>query len=360
MILSNIFQQKFPLLYFDEGFYADFLPKILNAMKNKKKDNIAKEQNEKKYYNSLIRSIAQGEEIYFDDIEIYDSDVEIFNEFLIEEIKNYLPDDLQHLNLEISIINFVDGNLTILPISETPGLYLKKSILPIVYQKIPLLPLEDYNISDDNYLTFCFESGVFRDESTIDEITVRFKALNQGSIDEDGFDLFLLCAEQLLKINIIVVSNKFIGCDNCKKYFFTSSIPERQIQESRPSYFIYRFIDDTDSVSYYKIEFVNIDTKKIVSDYSDFSIKRLIRKYKENFELNEISQVYMEPTDIDRDLPIIRIEIEQKEIKLMLGSTYNLYTLDHKLVGKIDVIDIKNNNGICNIHWIDKYPQKLL
>jgi hypothetical protein len=97
-----------------------------------------------------------------------------------------------------------------------------------------------------------------------------------------------------------------------------------------------------------------------VTDYSDFSIKRLIRKYKENFELNEISQVYMEPTDIDRDLPIIRIEIEQKEIKLILGSTYNLYTLDHKLVGKMDVIDIKSENGICNIHWIDKYPQKLL
>jgi len=360
MLLSTIFQQKFPLLYFDDGFYADFLPIILNAMKNKKNDKIAKERDEKKYYNSLARSIAQGEEIYFDDIEIYDSDIEIFNEFLIEEIKKFLPDDLQHLNVDISILNFIDGNLTILPIIETPGLYLKKSVLPIIYQKIPLLPLEDYGTTYDDYLTYCFESGVFNDEGSIDEISKRFKKLNEGAIDEDGFDLFLLCAEQLLKINIIVVSNKFIGCDNCKKYFFTSRIPERQIQEGRPSYFIYRYIDDTDTVSYYKIEFLNIDTKQIVSDYTDFSIKRLIRKYKENFELNEISQVYMEPTDIDRDLPIIRVEIEQKEIKLILGSTYNLYTLDHKLVGKMDVIDIKSDNGICNIHWIDKYPQKLL
>ena len=30
MLLSNIFQQKFPLLYFDEEFYADFLPILLN------------------------------------------------------------------------------------------------------------------------------------------------------------------------------------------------------------------------------------------------------------------------------------------------------------------------------------------
>jgi hypothetical protein len=51
---------------------------------------------------------------------------------------------------------------------------------------------------------------------------------------------------------------------------------------------------------------------------------------------------------------------EQKTIKLLMGSTYNLYTLDHKLVGKMDIIDIKSQNGICNIHWIDKYPQKLL
>ena len=360
MLLSNIFQQKFPLLYFDEEFYADFLPILLNALKTKKNDKITKERDEKKYYTSIIKSIAQGEPINFDNIEIYDNDVEIFNKFLTEEIKKYLPDDLQHRDLEISIINFLDGNLTILPISETPGLYLKKSVLPMIYEKIPLLPLEDYNTSNLQYITYCFESGVFNDAISIDELFDRFKALNEGSIDEDGLDLFLLCAERLLQINIIVVSNKFIGCDNCKKYFFTSRIPERQIQEGRPSYFIYRYIDDTDTASYYKIEFVNIDKKEIVRDYSDFSIKRLIRKYKENFELNEISQVYMEPTDIDRDLPIIRIEIEQKEIKLILGSTYNLYTLDHKLVGKIDVIDIKNENGICNIHWIDKYPQKLL
>ena len=358
MLLSNIFQQKFPILYFYEGFFNDFLPTILNEMKKRKKDN-AKEKDEKRYYNNLVISIAKGEQVFFNEINIFDSDIDIFEQGIKDEIKKYFPDHLK-IDLDISILNFVEGNITVLTITEVPGLYLNKSVLPFIYNQIPFLPFDKLGITQVHYLKYCFDSAVFKEESTIDEIAARFANINQGNIDEDGFDLFLFCAEQLLNMNIIVVSNKFIGCDNCKKYFFTSSIPERNIIESRPCYFIYRYIKEDNTTVYYKIDFLDMNTKNIVNDYSNFSIKRLIRKYNENYELNEVPKVSIEPTDNDQELPIIQIEIEQKQIKLLLGSTYNLYTLDHKLVGKMDVIDIKTENGICNIHWIDKYPQKLL
>lgn len=358
MLLSNIFQQKFPILYFGEGFLNDFLPPILNEMKKRKKEN-AKEKDEKKYYNSLAVSLAKLEPVFFNEIIIFDSDKDILEQAIKDEIKKYFPDDLK-MDLDISILNFVDGNITVLTITEVPGLYLDKSVLPFIYNQIPFLPFDELGITQNDYLKYCFDSALFKEESTIDEIIERFTNINQGYIDEDGFDLFLFCAEQLLNMNIIVVSNKFIGCDNCKKYFFTSSIPERNIIESRPCYFIYRYIKEDNTAVYYKINFLDMNTKNIVNDYSNFSIKRLIRKYNENYELNEVPKVSIEPTDNDQELPIIEVEIEQKKIKLLLGSTYNLYTLEHKLVGKMDVIDIKTENGICNIHWIDKYPQKLL
>ena len=360
MLLSNIFQQKFPVLYFDEGFFNDFLPSILNEMKKTKNDKVTKEREEKKYYNTIVRNIAQGEQVFFDEINIFENDIDIFEKGIEEEIKKYLPVDLQAMNINISIEDFLEGNLAILTISETPGLYLKKSVLPIIYNKIPILDFDEFKITQNEYIAYCFDSGLFKEESTKEEIANRLTNINKGEIDEDGLDIFLFCAEQLLNINIIVISNKFIGCDNCKKYFFTSRIPQRHIIEGRASYFIYRYIDNTNNIVYYKIDFLDINTKSILDDYSDFSIKRLIRKYNENYELNQIPQVSVEPTDNDRELPVIQIEIEQKPIKLLLGSTYNLYTLEHKLVGKMDVIDIKSGNGICNIHWIDKYPQKLL
>ena len=360
MLLSNIFQEKFPVQYFDEDFFNVFLPSTLNEMKKTKNDKNAKEKEEKKYYNTLIRSIGDGEQVFFDEITIFENDIDTLEKCIRDEIKKYLPDDLKEVNLDISMENFRDGDVTILTISETPGLYLKKSVLPLISLQIPFFPFDEFKISQNDYIKYCFDSGVFKDESIIEEIETRFTNINKGEIDEDGFDMFLYCAELLLNINIIVISNKFIGCDNCKKYFFTSRIPQRQILESRPCYFIYRYIDDTNAIVYYKIDFLDINTKTILDDYSDFSIKRLIRKYNENYELNNIPQVSIEPTDIDRELPIIEIEIEQKPIKLLLGSTYNLYTLEHKLVGKLDIIDIKSENGICNIHWIDKYPEKLL
>ena len=359
MLLSNIFQQKFPILYFDEGFLNDFLPAMLNEMKKTKNDTITKEKEEKKYYNNLVRSISEGKKIFFNEINIFDNDIEILENGIKDEIQKYFPDGMK-TNLDISILNFVEGNITVLTISEAPGLYLNKSVLPFIYNQIPFLPFDELKITQDDYLKYCFDSALFKEESTIDEIASRFTNINEGSIDEDGFDLFLFCAEQLLNINIIVVSNKFIGCDNCKKYFFTSSIPERNIIETRHCYFIYRYIKEDSTIVYYKIDFLDMDSKSILDDYSNFSIKRLIRKYNENYELNEIPKVSIEPTDNDQELPIIQIEIEQKVIKLLLGSTYNLYTLEHKLVGKMDIIDIKTENGICNIHWIDKYPQKLL
>ena len=360
MLLSNIFQQKFPTLYFDEGFFNVFLPLILNQINQKKNGKVTKERDEKKYYNTILRNISEDQSINFYEINIFENDIDEFEKGITEEIKKYLPDYLQSMNMDISMENFSEGNITILTISETPGLYLKKSVLPLIYTQIPFLPFDEFKINQTDYFRYCFDLGVFNEESSIDEIAARFTHINNGNIDEDGIDLFLFCAEQLLNINIIVISNKFIGCDNCKKYFFTSMIPQRHIIEGRPCYFIYRYIDDTNVIVYYKIDFLDINTRTILDDYSDFSIKRLIRKYNENYELNQIPQVSIEPTDNDRELPIIQIEIEQKTIKLLMGSTYNLYTLDHKLVGKMDLIDIKSENGICNIHWIDKYPQKLL
>lgn len=360
MLLSTIFQQKFPVLYFDEGFFDDFLHLILNEMKKTKNDKVTKEREEKKYYNTILRSISEGNQINFYDINIFENDIDILEKGIRDEIKKYLPDDLQAVNMDISMENFVDGNITILTISDTPGLYLKKSVLPIIHLQIPFFPLDEYNISKQEFIQYCFDSAIFKEEGSIDEIDKRYTNISKGEIDEDGFDMFLFCLEQMLKINIIVVSNKFIGCDECKKYFFTTRIPERQIIEDHPCLFLYRNIDDTNIIQYYKIEFLDMATRSIINDYSSFSIKRLIRKYNENYELNQIPQVSVEPTDNDRELPIIQIEIEQKTIKLLLGSTYNVYTLDHKLVGKMDIIDIKSQNGICNIQWIDKYPQKLL
>jgi hypothetical protein len=115
----------------------------------------------------------------------------------------------------------------------------------------------------------------------------------------------------------------------------------------------------TESVTYLNIDFLDL-SKKAIGDLGEFSKKRLIRKYNENYELSEVRRVEWEPTDIDRELPIIELEIDSKLIRLLVGSTYNLYTLDKKLVGRIDILDFEGKNGTGNIEWIDKYPRKLL
>lgn len=360
MLLSNIFQQKFPIIYFDEGFLSDLLTKILNDMKKRKNDKNSREREEKKYYNSILQSMAKGEQVNYNDVNIYENDFDLLEIGLNEEIKKCFPDEFSKANISISIDNYVEDNITILTILDTPGLYLSKGVLPFIYNEMPFFPLDEFNIKQDDFFKYCFDSGNFKEDYTIEEIIQRFTDISNGAIDEDGLDNFLFCIEQLLNINIIVLSNKFIGCDNCSKYFFTSSIPNRHILEGRDSYFIYRYINDINKVLFYKINFLKIDTKVIVNDYSSFSIKRLIRKYNENYALNIVPKVTIEPTDNEQQLPIIEIEIEKQKIKLLLGSTYNLYTLDYKLVGKMDLIDINKDNGICNIQWIDKYPQKLL
>lgn len=360
MLLSNIFQQKFPILYFDEGVFTDFLSTILNEMKKKRNGNSSKEKEEKKYYDSILKQLVSIENVDFNNINIFENDFDILDRELNSEIIKSLPEEFANVDVSISIDNYVDGNINILTIADTPGLYLSKSVLPFIYNQIPFFPIDEFNIKQDDFFKFCFNSGNFKDENTIEEIIIRYTNITNGEIDEDGLDIFLFCLEQLLNINLIIVSNKFIGCDNCLKYFFTSSNPKRNIIEGRNCYFMYRYINHTNKAIFYKIDFLNIQKNSILDNYSDFSIKRLIRKYKENYELNIIPKVTVEPTDNEQELPIIEIEIDEKKIQLLLGSTYNLYTTDYKLVGKMDLIDINKNSGICNIQWIDKYPQKLL
>jgi hypothetical protein len=363
MHLSNILQQQFPVSYFDPEFLLEILTtsilnkliEQINKLIEQKKDN-NKDRKKKKYYESILSNLRN---VDINDIDIDEHDIDTLETVLNEEIKKSFPDKYKDVNMMISIDNYAEDNITILTIEDTPGLYLCKSVLPFIDNKIEFFPFDELELTKDVYLDYCLNSGYFK-EDTIDEITKRFMDISLGQIDEDGLDIFLLCLEELKNINIIMISNKFIGCDNCSKYFFTSSLPNRNIIEDRDCYFIYRYINDQNIAQFHKINFLNINEKEIVNNYRTFSIKRLIRKYKENYELNGIPKVTVEPADNEQDLPIIEIEIETKKIQLLLGSTYNLYTTDYKLVGKMDLIDIDKNSGLCNIYWIDKYPQKLL
>jgi hypothetical protein len=262
--------------------------------------------------------------------------------------------------IQIDMNDFKQDSLVFLTIRETPGLFLKKGFLPVVYNKQALLGelLKSKGVTFGQYIKYCFDSGLFTSEFSVEEIKDRFD--NITYTDDDGLDRFLYCAEELLNVNIVLISNKFVACDNCERYFFLTQLDKRVIREDRPIYFVYRYVEPTtESVTYLNIDFLDL-SKKAIGDLGEFSKKRLIRKYNENYELSEVRRVEWEPTDIDRELPIIELEIDSKLIRLLVGSTYNLYTLDKKLVGRIDILDFEGKNGTGNIEWIDKYPRKLL
>lgn len=358
--LHTIFQKYFPVSYFDEGFFYDLITNTLNAVKKTKINKDTKTVKEKAHYQEYLSKLGTGDtELPLQQIIIYEHDIGTITTSIINEVKKYLSEDLQALELTTSKNDFGEGKVYMPTLDDMPGLFLKRSVLPIIFNEVPWLPIEDYGITAEQYFDFCFDSGLFTDLYSKEEIMDYFQYINDGNIDEKNFELFILCTERMINKNIIIISNRFLGCDNCKKYFLTSQNQQRVIREDLPVYFLYRHISDKDdTILYYKIDFIDINTKTIINDFNDFSIKRLIRKY--NDDSVEVQQVIIEPSDTDQELPVIEISINDTPIKLLVGSTYNLYTTEHKLVGKIDILEIDNENGIGNISWIDKYPQKLL
>ena len=107
---------------------------------------------------------------------------------------------------------------------------------------------------------------------------------------------------------------------------------------------------------------------EIKTEFSNMRLKRLIAQENERELLDKLVVKY-EPTDIGRKLPVIKVVIKGKTIRLLVGSTYNLYLYSkddilndtNVILGKIDVIDINKDDhiGKGNIRWIEGYQEIL-
>jgi hypothetical protein len=237
------------------------------------------------------------------------------------------------------------------------GLYLKHGFVPIVNGETSLIPLtKDYTI--DDFYKHCLETDIFSDAVSKDDIKEIYENLVWD--DEINLDRFLYCAEDLLNINIVLISNKFQHCDKCNKYMFTSILGNRSIKEGIPVYFVYRHISENNTMNFYSIKFLDLNELKIVDELVDFSFARLINKYNENNEIIELKKIEHEPSDINKELPIIEIQLDDQTFQLFVGVNYNLYSMKKDLVGKLDIVSVSGNNGIANIEWIVKDPKKVL
>jgi hypothetical protein len=110
------------------------------------------------------------------------------------------------------------------------------------------------------------------------------------------------------------------------------------------------------------------DYNAIKTQNSDVRLKRLLKIENEKVDLDKLVIRY-EPTDIGRKLPVINVTVNEKSVKLLVGSTYNLYLYSsgdivnekNIIIGKLDIININGDDkvGKGNIYWIENYQDLL-
>jgi hypothetical protein len=258
------------------------------------------------------------------------------------------------------------SDITILSYNFAEVLYFTHGLVPIITRdEAPLIPLmlsKNGEVDMEQYMIYSFNTKIFSDITSVEELKLLYSGLQFDN--ELDLDRFLYCAEEMLGINIFMLSNKFPTCENCNKYIFTSISGNRIIREDRPVYFLYRLVNDDNSMTFHKIKFIDLTSSNIVDTPNVIAYGRLINKYNDNNEIIDVKKVEFEPSDVNRDLPVIEVIVPidnvPTQVKLFVGSTYNLYSMNKELVGRLDIISVNNTRGLGNIEWIEKYPKKLL
>jgi hypothetical protein len=203
---------------------------------------------------------------------------------------------------------------------------------------------------------------VFDRNDTVQSIEHKFDTLFM-----EYLDIFIYCIEEFLDINLVCISpDKFGQKNSCIKKSFVS---DRKFLIQRESRFFYFDNDEWYSIDYLEMSAMKLNTyNEIKTEFSDMRLKRLIAQENERELLDKLVVKY-EPTDIGRKLPVIKVVMNGKTIRLLVGSTYNLYLYSkddilndtNAILGKIDVIDINKDEhiGKGNIRWIEGYQEIL-
>lgn len=286
-------------------------------------------------------------------------DILLDNEFtsqLEQVINTYI---LENIEQKTVITEEQKDIFMLLKNSEYYYLYLIQYCIPIVYQLTDLKLIIE---NEEDFIQFCFGLHIFDRNDTV--LTIQHKFTNNFF---EYLDNFIFCIEQYKNTNIVCISENKFGQKNSN--VLKSMISEKNYVINRPTLFLYYNRDNLYNVTYYNIQNNTLhDYNDIKTQYNDIRLKRLLKLEYEKVDLNKLVIRY-EPTDIGRKLPVINVTINGESIKLLVGSTYNLYLYSHDdkltekniLIGKIDIIHIHGEDkvGKGNIYWIEGYQDLL-
>ena len=241
-----------------------------------------------------------------------------------------------------------------------PYLYLVHGYVPLVFEETSIKSLI---IDEDDFFRYCFSLNVFDRNDT--ELTIENKFKNNF---DEYLDNFIYCIEEMNNLNIVCLSQDKFG--QVGSSVFKSSLSEKRFLLERKTQFYFYEKGNWYSIKYFSLisnEMSFYD--QINTKFSDVRLKRLLSIENERVSLDKLVVKY-EPTDIGRKLPVIKINVDGKSIKLLVGSTYNLYLYSNEdiinetniIVGKLDVININQDDktGKANIRWIEGYQELLL
>jgi len=272
----------------------------------------------------------------------------VLNSFILENIEKI-----------VALSEEQKSSFVVLKNNEYHYLYLVQYCVPICYE---LIDLKALILDQPDFIQFCFSQTIFDRNDTL--LSIENKYINHFF---EFLDNFVYCIEQYININIVCISPNKFGQHNSN--VLKSMISEKQFLLNRPTHIYYYNNDNLYIITYYSlIDNRIVDYNEIKTPHSDFRLKRLLKIEYEKVDLDKLVIRY-EPTDIGRKLPVINVTIHSKTVKLLVGSTYNLYlyssgdTINEKniIIGKIDIISINGDDkvGKGNIYWIEGYQDLL-
>jgi hypothetical protein len=350
--IINLINNIFPIDYLTH----EDLIEIIHILESILTESISKSGKAKKEQETLKRKVSSWTKL---------GNQEKYDEIIL--------DDIENTELQNAILMFISRRLkkkTISIIDETTDyrlllhkqfhfLYLVQACLPIVSEKMDVISLIK---NKKKFIQHCHSLVVFDRNDTVQSIEHKFNTLFM-----EYFDNFIYCIEDFLDINLVCISpDKFGQKNSCIKKSFVS---DRKFLTQRETKFYYFDNDEWYTIDYLEMTTMKINTyNEIKTEFSDMRLKRLIAQENERELLDKLVVKY-EPTDIGRKLPVIKVVIKGKTIRLLVGSTYNLYLYSkddilndtNAILGKIDVIDINKDEhiGKGNIRWIEGYQEIL-
>ena len=350
--IINLINNIFPIDYLTH----EDLIELIHILETIITESISKSGKPKKEQETLKRKVSSWTKLVNE---------EKYDEIILEDIEN--------IELQNSILIFISKRLKKKTISITDEstdyrlllikpfnyLYLVQNCLPVVSEKTDIKSLVK---NKKKFIQHCHSLVVFDRNDTAQSIEHKFDTLFM-----EYFDIFIYCIEDFLDINLVCISPDKFGQKN--SFIKKSFISDRKFLIQRETKFYYFDKDDWYTIDYLEMSNMKLNTyNEIKNEFSDMRLKRLIAQENERELLDKLVVKY-EPTDIGRKLPVIKVVINGRTIRLLVGSTYNLYLYSkddilndtNDILGKIDVIDINKEEhiGKGNIRWIEGYQEIL-